>query len=44
MLTSDERPLNIRNFSDAMKLAAFERQDGICNLCGESFGIKDMEA
>ena len=44
LLTSDERHLNIRNFSDAMKLAAFERQDGICNLCGESFGIKDMEA
>jgi hypothetical protein len=44
LLTRDESHLNIRAFSDALKLAAFERQDGNCKLCGESFPIEDMEA
>lgn len=44
LLRGEERHLNIRAFTDAMKRAAFERQDGHCKLCGESFAIEDMEA
>ena len=44
LLTGDERHLNIRAFSVAMKTAAFERQGGNCNLCRKSFGIENMEA
>ena len=44
LLTGEEKHLNIRAFSDAMKNAAFERQGGNCKLCGESFNINDMEA
>ena len=44
LLTRDEKHLNIRPFSAAMKLKAFERQRGICNECGESFSIESMEA
>ena len=43
VLSWDERHLNIRAFSDAMKAEAFERQGGVCPLCNESFKIDDME-
>lgn len=33
VLSGDERRLNIRAFSTAMKLAAYERQGGICPIC-----------
>ena len=43
LLTRDERSLNIRSFSEAMKTEAFERQNGVCPLCEETFGIDKME-
>ena len=33
VLSGDERKLNIRAFSTEMKLAAYERQEGICPIC-----------
>ena len=44
VLTGEERHLNIRKFSDAMRQAAFERQNGVCGACGKTFGIGEMEA
>ena len=44
LLTGEEKHLNIRAFSPAEKLAAFERQGGTCNLCGELFAIENTEA
>ena len=44
LLTGEEKHLSIRAFDDAMKSAAFERQDGICTLCSKPFDIRDMEA
>ncbi|MBO4771612.1 MAG: HNH endonuclease, partial [Bacteroidales bacterium] len=43
ILTRKEKYLSIRAFSDAMKLAAYERQSGICANCGKHFEFKQME-
>jgi hypothetical protein len=43
ILDKDERHLNIRAFSEAMKRAAYERQGGLCKQCGKSFAIAEME-
>ncbi len=43
LLTGEESALSIRQFTDAMKLAAFERQGGICRLCRKSFDLEEME-
>lgn len=43
VLDGDERHLNLRTFSDAMKLAAYERQGGICAACGKHFELAQME-
>lgn len=43
LLTGEERHLNIRAFTAAMKQKAFERQGGICPDCNETFSIGDME-
>ncbi len=43
VLSGDERKLNIRAFSDKMKMAAYERQQGKCVKCGQHFDLKDME-
>jgi hypothetical protein len=43
VLTDDERCLNIRAFSEAMKRAAYERQNGICPKCGKRFDFEQME-
>jgi hypothetical protein len=44
VLTRDERALSIRAFTDNMKREAYERQTGICPLCGQHFEIEEMEA
>ena len=44
LLTGEEKHLNIRAFTDAMKQTAFERQNGICKSCKKAFGMTDMEA
>ena len=43
VLTRDERHLNIRDFSDSQKRAAYEKQNGICPICGKHFEIGGME-
>ena len=40
---SDERSLSIRAFSDGQKMKAYERQGGICPICGEHFEIDEMQ-
>lgn len=42
-LSRDEKKLNIRNFSQAMKRSAYERQGGICPGCGHHFDMDEME-
>lgn len=44
VLDGDERHLNIRAFSQSMKLAAYERQSGICAACGKHFELDGMHA
>ena len=44
LLTGEEKHLNIRAFSDAMKQRAFEIQNGHCKSCTNAFGISEMEA
>lgn len=40
----DERHLDIRAFDDNMKREVYERQLGICPICGQHFDIEQMEA
>ena len=44
VLTRKEKLLSIRAFTDSQKLAAYERQKGICKICGKHFEIEQMEA
>ncbi len=44
ILTRDEKYLNIRAFTPAMKLKVYEKQKGICPVCGKHFELKEMEA
>jgi hypothetical protein len=44
ILTRDEKYLNLRAFTDAMKHKVYERQQGICVKCGKHFDLIDMEA
>ncbi|MBP5717063.1 MAG: DUF262 domain-containing protein [Bacteroidales bacterium] len=44
ILTRKEKYLSIRAFTDAQKLAAYERQGGICPRCGKHFELSQMEA
>ena len=34
----------IRKFSDKMARTAYERQKGICPVCGKRFAIEEMQA
>ena len=43
VLTGNENKLNIRAFDDRMKREAYERQNGICPVCGEHFEINEMQ-
>ena len=43
ILTGKEKFLNIRAFSPNQKREAYERQKGICKMCGVEFDITDME-
>ncbi len=42
VLSREERVLNIRAFSDAMKIEAYERQHGICPNCKKHYQIEEM--
>ena len=44
VLTRQEKYLSVRAFDDRMKGAAYERQAGICKICGKHFEIEKMEA
>ncbi len=44
ILTRKEKYLSIRAFTDAQKLAAYERQMGFCADCGQHFELSHMEA
>jgi len=44
VLTREEKHLNIRTFSVKQKREAYEKQKGICPICGHFFDIDDMEA
>ena len=44
VLTSDEKYLNIRTFTESQKRTAYEKQEGICVKCKEHFEMKEMEA
>ncbi len=43
VLTGDERHLDLRTFSDKVKLAVWERQNHKCAICGKEFDIVFME-
>ena len=43
ILTGDEQYLSIRAFTESQKLAAYERQKGICAHCGNRFELSQME-
>ena len=43
LLSGDEKHLNIRAFSDSMKRQAYERQNGICPMCGKNYDFEEME-
>ena len=44
LLTGNERKLSIRAFDKRDARAAYERQGGICPLCGEHFEFEEMQA
>ena len=44
VMDGDERHLDIRTFDNNMKREVYERQKGICNICGKPFEINEMEA
>jgi hypothetical protein len=44
VLDGDERHLSIRQFTDNMKREAYERQKGICPVCGKHFELAGMQA
>ncbi|MCY4465373.1 MAG: DUF262 domain-containing protein [Chloroflexi bacterium] len=44
ILTDDEKHLNIRAFTAGMKQRVYEKQAGLCAVCGEEFTLRQMEA
>lgn len=44
VLTRKEKHLNIRAFTDSQKRTVYERQNGICSICHQTFKIEEMEA
>jgi hypothetical protein len=44
VLTGDEKWLNLRQFPEADRRSAFEKQKGVCPVCSETFAIEGMEA
>lgn len=43
VLTGDEHYLDLRTFSDKIKLAVWEKQNHKCKICGKEFDIQFME-
>lgn len=42
VLDRDEKHLSLRKFTDAAKIAAYERQEGVCPVCCEHFEYGQM--
>lgn len=43
IFSRSERCLSLRRFSEAMKRTAYEKQNGVCPICKESYQFADME-
>ncbi len=44
VLSGEEKWLNLRQFPEADRRSAFEKQKGVCPVCKETFTIEGMEA
>lgn len=44
LLSGDERSLKLRGFDDKIKREVYERQRGICPICGKHFELEEMHA
>ena len=44
VLTGEEKYLNLRSFKPQHRLAAYERQNGLCAITNKPFPIEEMEA
>ena len=44
LIDGEEKHLSLRKFTDKIKRAVYERQEGICKICGKHCDIKEMEA
>ena len=44
IFTNNDKYLNIRSFTDRQKREAFERQNGVCAACRETFSFENVEA
>lgn len=44
LLDGQEKHLSIRAFTNSMKRAAYERQKGICPVCGQHYELSEMQA
>ena len=44
LLTCNDKTLSLRSFSEAIKVATYEKQRGICSTCKKTFEFGQMEA
>jgi hypothetical protein len=44
VLSGEEKHLSIRAFTPAQRRSAYERQKGVCPVCGKEFAFEEMEA
>lgn len=44
LLSGDEKSLDLRGFDNKTKREAYERQHGICPICGKHFELEEMHA
>ncbi len=44
LLSGNEKTLNLRAFSEKIKVAAYEKQKGICPVCKKHFELRQLEA
>lgn len=43
ILSKNEKFLNIRQFTETQKRTVYEKQKGICAICGKHFEFEEME-
>ena len=44
LLTGEKKVLNLRTFSERDKVTMYNRQQGLCAICGKPFSMKEMHA